>query len=280
MEIINTVFKFNTKENGYSFFWTVPDGTIIDSHKLDDLFPKKRNSNSSGFMLAMTCYRIDRDSVFVGIKNDWNISDTFGRQGLSLCQGNILSFNSEEYTDIFKILDFILSSLKFYQRGYETLESLLSQIALNDSREHQKNFFLYLDGEAKKSKISLNQNEKDLIMSTITKLDVISKARRVRVYSEFPLHEYIGLCCLIGLQLKSSDIQSVGIGDLKEYNNYNHISTVKKVEGFEDVNINQIFEEIGIFYKDKIKKSFIKNVIAFFQHWEIKKWLKKNISRS
>jgi hypothetical protein len=249
MQVINTVFKINTKEKGYSFFWTF-DKPKIDEQNLEALFPKKRISNLSGFSLGISCFRMDQDRIFIAVKSDWNISDAFGRESLSLCEGSILNFNSQESTSIFKVIEYVLNSLVIYDKDYKILEKLLSNIAINDSKQDRENFFSCLDNNKKTSNILLSKGVKNLLMAAISKLDV-EESRKFRVYSDFPVHNYIGLCFLIILQIKYSDIKSIGMGDLEEYNTYNHISTNRKVDGFEDININQLFGEVGIFYKNK-----------------------------
>jgi hypothetical protein len=249
MKIVNTVFKINTKEKGYSFFWTILDAlTIEEIDELENLFPKKRISSLSGFSLGISCCRRDKNSIFIAIKSDWNISDSFGRKGLSLCQGSILHFNPHESTSISEILEYILGCLRVYDRGYERLENLLSQIALDESKKHREEFFLYLDQETRKSTSSFN--EKDLLLTVISSLD-LSEGKKFRIYSEYPLHEYVGLCCLIWLQIENSEIKFIGAGDLQEYDRYDHISTSRKIEGFEDRNINQFFYKVSISYKSK-----------------------------
>jgi uncharacterized protein YjbI with pentapeptide repeats len=262
MRVINTVFKFNTQANGYSFFWTTPDKNRIDNNQLDNLLPKKI-SNTFGFSLGLSSYRVNENTMFIAIQNDWNISDYFGRQGLSLWQGSFLEINSQDPKQIIKILEFIIGILNLYKRGYSTIEKLLSQIALNESKEYQERFFSYLEQETKKSKLMLTRHEENLIIKAINKLD-IELDKKLRIYNEFPLHEYISLGCLIGLQIKFPDIEFVGAGELQEYSRYNHISTNQKIDGFEDINISDLFDEVGIFYKNKNQLSWLYKILSKF----------------
>jgi hypothetical protein len=242
MKQINSVFKLNIKSRGYSFVWLKPE-PILENISVDEFLPKSPD-NLYGASLAFRSKRISQNRFFWAITGNWNVSDEFGRQGLSFWQGNIVEVDKEDNDSIFASLELILNVLRSYQLGYETIGHLLEDIATQEQTEESAEYKVKAIGSKilEASKIKINQSTAQDIKLIAEKL--LQYKDKILLYPDFPWQEDFALCCLLYLQFTSDSINDVGAGKLQSYQKFNCISTNKDVGGFQTIYLGKISSEI------------------------------------
>jgi hypothetical protein len=236
MVLSNTVLKLNLKGRGESLVWHNPL-PIIEEGKVDAYFPQTAD-DLCGPNVGLSSERISQNLFFLTTTSRWNLKDEFNRRGIALSQGILLGTNQGEPTSLADVCNSFDVLLKIHRTRYDTLTEALEYLAKEgDASDAQKlvmeisSSFDHVNGECDMSLItSLVRHLKSRVGRT---------PKGMRVDMNFPWSEDLGFFSLLGLQVLSEDIKSIGGGKLRMFDRYQHISTPQEVPGFEYVDLNK-----------------------------------------
>ena len=253
MQIINTVFKLNIKKYGYSIFWTKDTfgAPFIENRELDMMLPKTVGNDLSSLGLSSVRLTNNNNTLFVALKNSWHFSDAHKRDGLSLYQGSIVEFNPSDTSSIISLLKFVLGLVRLHTKFYQSIGKLVHIVSNEESEKEKKELFSFLDNRNINSDLNIYESDvENLILLIKNKISLKSKNR---IYSDFTLHESIGLCCLLLIQIYNYSEQKIGYGQLEDVQSYDHICSHSKYDNFQDINIGNLLIEKNLINRSKEK---------------------------
>jgi hypothetical protein len=235
MVLSNTVLKLNLKGRGESLVWHRPT-PIIDDRQVDAFFPQTV-SDLYGPNVGLSSARISRDLLFLTTTSTWNLKDEYGRKGIALSQGILINTDPREPSSLGDICSSFEVLLKIHRVRYQTLSEVLQYLAKQGNASEAQRLVVEISN-------SLDQVMGDCDSKLITSLAMYLKSnlgsfsKGLRVDVNFPWSEDLGFFSLLGLQVLSEDILSIGGGKLVTFEGYQHISTPQAIPGFEYVDLN------------------------------------------
>jgi hypothetical protein len=234
--ITNIVLKLNLKDDGYSLVWLYPDDSLKNTD-VEIYFPKIED-NIFGPNLGFTSERISHETIYIATTSRWNLKDEFGRKGLSLSQGIVINTNPTDPQLMSRVCSASSILLKIHKTRYKTLGELIGILAASGNESEARRIAIETFN-------SINQGSDDydpLFMDFVNHLkdELDHEKTRLRVYTDFPWSEEVGFLSLIGLQVASRDINSVGGGYLGSFNRFQHISTSQEVPGFKFADLSRV----------------------------------------
>lgn len=235
MERRNTFVKINLKSSGYGFVWQ------HDNPNLDvDQYLPKTFKNLTGPNLAFSSTRISTNTFFLATISRWRINDEYDRKGIILAQGYLLEANGDDSSQTVALCQNILGLLRVHEFSFHYLGEWLEHLARNGNESEAKSL---IDKTEKLSNIELDGTTSELInelASYIQKEQSQSPDDRFRIYTEFPWPPELGFCALVGSQVSSPIVKSVGGGHLSSLQTYQHISTSQENAGFKYIDLNRV----------------------------------------
>jgi hypothetical protein len=235
MVLPNTVLKLNLKGRGESLVWHRPT-PIIDDRQVDAFFPQTV-SDLYGPNVGLSSARISRDLLFLTTTSTWNLKDEYGRKGIALSQGILINSDPSEPSSLGDICGSFEVLLKIHRVRYETLSEVLEYLATQGNVSDAQKLVVEISHSFDQVK---GECDSDLITSLVMHLEsnLGRSTKKLRVDVSFPWSEDLGFFSLLGLQIISENIRSIGGGKLVTFDGYQHISTAQAIPGFEYVDLN------------------------------------------
>ena len=228
----NIVLKVNLSGSGYSFVWREKPSFEID---VDGYLPKAP-TNVTGPNLAVCSMRLSTNSLLLGTVSRWGISDEFGRKGLILSQGHLVDL--EANGSAIEVCEYLLGLMRTHELYFDELGETLEYLAKHGKRNDAEDLIGKIE---KTAKMELNTATSELINHLTARLKTETRESNdaIRVYTELPWSANLGSCALIGLQVDSPAVKSVGAGRLALPQTYQLISSPMLHSGFRYVDLNR-----------------------------------------
>ncbi len=228
----NIVLKVNLSGSGYSFVWREKPSFEMD---VDGYLPKAP-ANVTGPNLAVCSTRLSTNSLFLGTVSRWGIGDEFDRKGLILSQGHLVDL--EANGSAIEVCEYLLGLMRTHELYFDELGETLEYLAKHGKRNDAEDLIGKIE---KTAKMELDTPTSDLINHLTVRLKTETKESNnaICVHTALPWSANLGLCALIGLQVASPDVKSVGGGRLAFPERYQLISSPIMHSGFRYVDLNR-----------------------------------------
>ncbi|MBI4811440.1 MAG: OmpA family protein [Ignavibacteriales bacterium] len=237
---LNTVLNILVKDRGYTYHWQKSEPTLPDD-EIDNIF-RKIDNPTYGFNTGFCSAHIAHDLFLLITTSKWDIRDEFNRVGVSLSEGILIRNDFSNPQHLLILFENFVSLLRSHRIGYTSLRYSLEYIAQKGEKKQVNDLLSTL---TQFSDFQLDNTTTRLLQPLSCFLDTLSLDRieSYRVFSTYPWNEDLCLYFLLGLQLKMPFPSLLGGGYLTSYNEFNHISSSTKVDGFKDLDIGTILQD-------------------------------------
>ncbi len=227
MRVENVVLRLNLKGLGESFYWRDEPPPFANS-RVQLLLPQV-GGHHHGPNIAFSAVNQTANRFFFATVSSWPKPDEFGRRGLLLAHGEVMSVDAGSRVDVLGVCRHYLALTRFHESGFRSLGGVVGMLATQGTVSDVRELLAHLQTGELDVRFPAQEIWR---LSEMVQRGHQRAAQRLQVSIAFPASPAVGVCAVIAAQLRTDQPSHAVGGALEGLDGVDYLLSSEDAPGF------------------------------------------------